>query len=233
VKTIRAVLTYIQRNAKKYKSSRILQFIMCILQCFMCCLEHILKFMNKNAYIITAIYGTSFCTSTRKAFFLLLRNILRVAAVNLVSTFVLYIGRLFIPLATTFALYLVLAYWINSTEMSGIIGPLVFTFVLSYFVSSVFIEIYGMGIETILMCFIADEEMFPPGDRFAEGFLVSTIDKTREKYNKLYGAVPLVSSFPCIFVSLHLIVLLLQYFRTIWMILRTIQSQVLLPLEAK
>ena len=37
-----------------------------------------------------------------------------------------------------------------------------------------------MGIETILFCFIADEEMFKLEDRFAEGELMSTIQKTAQ-----------------------------------------------------
>ena len=32
-----------------------------------------MKFLNKNAYIQTAIFGTSFCTSSKEAFFLILR----------------------------------------------------------------------------------------------------------------------------------------------------------------
>jgi len=52
-----------------------------------------MKFLNKNAYIQTAIYGYSFCKAARSAFFLLLRNILRVAAVNMVSEFVLVLGK--------------------------------------------------------------------------------------------------------------------------------------------
>lgn len=43
-----------------------------------------------------------------------------------------------------------------------------------------FMEIFGTGIETILVCFIADEEMFPAGERFADGELVEVIDKTAQ-----------------------------------------------------
>ncbi len=35
-----------------------------------------------------------------------------------------------------------------------------------------------MGITTIMHCFIADEEMFPPEQRFADGALRSTWQKT-------------------------------------------------------
>lgn len=37
-----------------------------------------------------------------------------------------------------------------------------------------------MAIETILCCFIADEEMFPPEKRFAEGGLQTAISKTAQ-----------------------------------------------------
>ena len=92
IQTIRAVIAYFQRQAKASKS-KIMEYLLCCLQCCMICLEKIMKFLNKNAYIQTAIYSYSFCKSCRCAFFLLLRNVLRVAAVNTISSFVLFIGK--------------------------------------------------------------------------------------------------------------------------------------------
>ena len=43
-----------------------------------------------------------------------------------------------------------------------------------------FTEIFGMCIETILICFIADEEMFAPEQRFADGGLKTTMQKTAQ-----------------------------------------------------
>lgn len=37
-----------------------------------------------------------------------------------------------------------------------------------------------MGIETILFCFIADEEMFKPEDRFADAELMTTVQRTAQ-----------------------------------------------------
>jgi len=179
IKTIRAVIAYLQRKAKQ-SGNKIAQYLLCVLQCCMWCLEKVMKFLNKNAYIQTAIYGTSFCKSARKAFFLLLRNILRVMAVNMVAEFVLFIGKLFVPVVTVFATYLVIAYAYPSDQINGIISPLIFVAVLSYFVSSMFSEIFGMSIETILCCFIADEEMFSPEKRFAEGPLRTTLQETAQ-----------------------------------------------------
>ena len=178
------MLLYVQKQARKYKN-KVLEYLLCMIGCLLWCLEKLIKFINKNAYVITAIYGYGFCTATRKAFWLIMRNILRVSAVGVISFLLLLIGRLFVPLATTVLCYFAIAYTIPSGNVHGIIAPLVFTFLLSYWVTSMFLEIYGMGIETILICFIADEEMFDVKDRFAEGELRSTIDKTSQLHKEI------------------------------------------------
>jgi Plasma-membrane choline transporter len=58
----------------------------------------------------TAIHGYSFCKAARSAFFLLLRNILRVAAVNMVSGFVIALGKIMIPSVTAIFAYLAIIY---------------------------------------------------------------------------------------------------------------------------
>jgi hypothetical protein len=92
IKTIRSVLAYIQKHAKASKN-KVIEYLMCVLQCCMWCLEKCAKFLNKNAYIQTSIYGFSFCKSSRRAFFLILRNILRISVVNAVADFVLILGK--------------------------------------------------------------------------------------------------------------------------------------------
>lgn len=53
----------------------------------------------QNAYTATAINSTNFCTSARDAFVILVENALRVAAINTVGDFVLFLGKvnLFFP----------------------------------------------------------------------------------------------------------------------------------------
>ena len=92
IKTIRAVLAYLQKKARK-SGNKILQYILCILQCCMWCVEKCMRFLNKNAYIQTAIFGYSFCKACRAAFFLIARNILRIVAVSYVGDFVLFLGK--------------------------------------------------------------------------------------------------------------------------------------------
>eukprot|EP01041_Mallomonas_annulata_P011121 gene11121-23243_t len=176
IKTIRAVVSYFQKKAKD-SHNRIAQFFLCCIQCCLWCIEKCMKFINKHAYIQTAIHGYGFCKAARAAFFLILRNILRVAAVNMVSEFVLLLGKLFVPVLTTFICYLCIGYGLPASATSGIVGPLILCAILSYFVACMFSEIFGMAIETILCCYIADEELFPPEKRFADGGLKSAVQK--------------------------------------------------------
>lgn len=44
--------------------------------------------------LFKAIFGHSFCTGAKKAFLLILENALRVAAINSIGDFVLFLGKL-------------------------------------------------------------------------------------------------------------------------------------------
>jgi choline transporter-like protein 2/4/5 len=78
VQTIRVIVAYAQKKAKQ-SGSKLAQYLLCALQCFVWCLEKCLKFINKHAYIQTAVFGTGFITSTYRAFFLILRNMFTVS----------------------------------------------------------------------------------------------------------------------------------------------------------
>ena len=86
-----------------------------------------MKFINKNAYIQTAIFGYHFCKAAKCAFFLILRNIARIMALSIVSGFVLLLGKLVITAGATFLCYVCLAYTPVSDELNYIWLPLVFT----------------------------------------------------------------------------------------------------------
>ncbi|TNN69234.1 Choline transporter-like protein 5-B [Liparis tanakae] len=95
VQIIRIVLEYLDHKLKG-SQNRVARFVICCLKCCFWCLEHFLKFINRNAYIMIAIYGKSFCTSSKDAFSLLMRNVIRVAVLDKVTDFLLFLGRLLI-----------------------------------------------------------------------------------------------------------------------------------------
>ncbi|KAL7572907.1 hypothetical protein ACA910_004551 [Epithemia clementina (nom. ined.)] len=158
VQVIRVAIAKAQRTAKKANN----KFAQCILCCCQCCfamMEKCLKFISKHAYIQTAIFSTAFCKSCRKGYYLIARNVYRIAAISYVSSAVLIIGKLFIASITTLLGY----YAINENlidELHSTAGPTIFIFLLSYWVSDFFMDVFDMAITAVLHCFIADEEMF-------------------------------------------------------------------------
>ena len=50
----------------------------------------------------TAIYGYNFCSGARRAFKMLTSNVMRVAAINSVGTFVLFLAKVAVVTATVF-----------------------------------------------------------------------------------------------------------------------------------
>ncbi|XP_035861304.1 choline transporter-like protein 5-A isoform X2 [Sander lucioperca] len=73
---VRLILEYLENKLKGVDNS-LSRFIMHCLKCCFWCLEKVIRYMNRNAYIMVAIYGKNFCSSAREAFFLLMRNVVR------------------------------------------------------------------------------------------------------------------------------------------------------------
>eukprot|EP00339_Tiarina_fusa_P022379 CAMPEP_0116997142 /NCGR_PEP_ID=MMETSP0472-20121206/690_1 /TAXON_ID=693140 ORGANISM="Tiarina fusus, Strain LIS" /NCGR_SAMPLE_ID=MMETSP0472 /ASSEMBLY_ACC=CAM_ASM_000603 /LENGTH=659 /DNA_ID=CAMNT_0004695951 /DNA_START=143 /DNA_END=2118 /DNA_ORIENTATION=+ len=168
IKTLRAMLAKVQKELARVSNQSVANCLLCCCQCCMCCLEKCMKFVNKNAYIQCAIFGTPFCESARKAFFLILRNAARIGAVSYVSAMVLVIGKLFISTLTTAVAYFAIVDYAE-VELYSYAGPVILIFIITYFVADMFMDVFEIGILTILHCFVADEEMFGGHARYAEG----------------------------------------------------------------
>merc|ERR1719469_1783714 len=143
-----------------------------IVGCCIWCFEKCMKFLNKNAYIQIALNATPFCTSAKKAFFLILRNALRFAAVAALSGAVHLIGFVSIMVGTTvIGYFLVRALY---PEVNPVV-PCVTYALISYVVAKLFMNVFGLAVDTSLQCFLACEEMGEVGD-FVPSELVDFID---------------------------------------------------------
>jgi len=173
IKTIRAIIMYLQKKAKD-SGNKVAQVVLCCIQCCLWCVEKCMKFLNKNAYIQIAIHSYSFCKAAKEAFFLILRNAGRLLALGVVSEIVLVLGKLIITLGTTWIAFMVFQ---GMSDLNGPFFPALLVGILAYSVSLAFLEVFGMAISTILQCFVADEELLPPDRRFAEQELSDFVPK--------------------------------------------------------
>ncbi|KAK7940167.1 hypothetical protein WMY93_003493 [Mugilogobius chulae] len=163
IQIIRVLLTYLEHRLKKFKNNKFVKFLLCCLKCCFYCLEKFVKFLNRNAYIMTAIYGKNFCTSAKNAFFLLLRNMLRVAVLDKVTDFLLFMGKLLVV-----GLVSVFGYFFFSGKMKPMEStapnlhyywvPLVTAVIGSYLIAHGFFSVYSMCVDTLFLCFLEDLE---------------------------------------------------------------------------
>jgi len=145
--------------------------------------EHYIRYISKNAYIETAIYGSDFLDSGRKAFFLALRNATRVAAVRVIADFVMLMAKLFISMTSAFFMFIFLEHIIGN-NLNSVYPTVCVTMVLAYFVCSMLTETLGMMTSTLLQCFLADEEMFSAQDRYVEKELLEYINTHESEHVK-------------------------------------------------
>ncbi|XP_032025556.1 choline transporter-like protein 2 isoform X3 [Hylobates moloch] len=187
VQIIRVILEYLDQRLKAAEN----KFAKCLMTCLKCCfwcLEKFIKFLNRNAYIMIAIYGTNFCTSARNAFFLLMRNIIRVAVLDKVTDFLFLLGKLLIVgsvgiLAFFFFTHRIRIVQDTAPPLNYYWVPILTVIIGSYLIAHGFFSVYGMCVDTLFLCFLEDLER---NDGSAERpyFMSSTLKKLLNKTNK-------------------------------------------------
>ncbi|XP_055298799.1 choline transporter-like 2 isoform X6 [Sitodiplosis mosellana] len=156
-RVIRVLLEYVDQKLKKW-DNEVTRCILCCCKCFFWCLERFLRFLSKNAYIMCAIHGKPFCTSARDAFNLLMRNFLRVVALDKVTEFLFFLTKILVTVgmgAVTYAYFTSEAY---AEKLNYVQVPVVIVMFATYLIASVFFGVYSMAVDTLFLCFLEDCE---------------------------------------------------------------------------
>lgn len=114
------------------------------------------RYINFNAYVQTCIWGTMFCTSAFNAFWLIMRNIARIAAVTGVTHFLAFIGKIAVVMGTAGSFYYVMNHFFADL-VTSLTVPTLLVAMLATFVAIMFFEVFGMGTAVLLQCFVAGE----------------------------------------------------------------------------
>ncbi|XP_031419692.1 choline transporter-like protein 2 isoform X2 [Clupea harengus] len=162
VQVIRVVLEYLDQKLKGAQN-KFAKFLLTCLKCCFWCLEKCIKFLNRNAYIMVAIYGKNFCTAAKDAFFLLMRNIVRVAVLDKVTDFLLFLGKLLIVGIVGICSFFFFSGKIKPIEDATPIlnyywVPILTIVFGSYLIAHGFFSVYAMCVDTLFLCFCEDLE---------------------------------------------------------------------------
>lgn len=159
------------RSTKQLQQSNgVVKVAFLAVRCCLWCFEKCLKFLSKNAYIVIAMRGSSFCAASVEAFKILLTNVARVAVVNSISFFLLFLVKTTITLAVGAIVFAALSanasaspvakpLAILSGPVTSPMAPVLASCVLAWLVASAFANVYDAAIDTILLCFCEDTAM--------------------------------------------------------------------------
>ncbi|XP_055739045.1 choline transporter-like protein 5-A [Salvelinus fontinalis] len=162
VQMARIILEYLDSKLKG-ANNMAARFVLCCLKCCFWCLERFVKFMNRNAYIMIAIYGKGFCMSARDAFCLLMRNVVRVAVLDRVTDFLLFLGKVLIAgsvgvIAFFFFTHKMPIFQEEVPTLHYYWVPLLTVIFGSYLIAHGFFSVYAMCVDTLFLCFCEDLE---------------------------------------------------------------------------
>lgn len=123
------------------------------------CFERFIKFLTRHAYIQTALSGKNFCSAAKEAMRLLWANVTRATLVSGLGGAFIFVGKMFVSVVTVIICYLILTNSDSFSDMTSAFMPCLIIFVIGYAVAIIFMSVYGMAIDTILQCFLVDEEI--------------------------------------------------------------------------
>ncbi|XP_071155589.1 choline transporter-like protein 2 isoform X2 [Mytilus edulis] len=187
IQMIRIVLEYLDHKIKGSENPVAKFFLKCLKCCFWC-LEKFVKFMNRNAYIMTAIYGRNFCSAAKEAFFLLLRNVVRAVVLDKICDYVLFISKLMVTAAVGVGAY----FWFSggidffqkyNPNLNYFLTPVVVVVIGMFIIACTFFSVYNMAVDTLFLCFLEDLEMHdgsPEKPYFMSKSLMKILNKTNK-----------------------------------------------------
>mmetsp|Transcript_30027 Transcript_30027/g.5423 ORF Transcript_30027/g.5423 Transcript_30027/m.5423 type:complete len:212 (-) Transcript_30027:38-673(-) len=191
---VKVILAYIAAKIMQIDlngASKVLLIAVKCMMCFVHCFERFIKFLNKNAYIQIALNGSTFCTAAREAFFLILRNAGRFVTLGGIGHIFQFLGKWSITTAATFAGYVLITRSedIKDEIHSPIFPTIVFVFV-SYLISALVMSVYSMACDSIMHCFLADEELMAKDNRLpahAPEPILNFMNREKDADNKSGG----------------------------------------------
>ncbi|KAK6946733.1 Choline transporter-like [Dillenia turbinata] len=143
------------------------------------CIEWIIKSVNRNAYIIIAITGKSFCKASAMATELIIGNILQIGKVNVIGDVILFLGKLCVSLFSALFAFLMLdthKYQSAHNKISSPLLPVLVCWALGYVVATLFFAVVEMSIDTIILSYCQDSEEHQGAAQYAPPLLMETLN---------------------------------------------------------
>ncbi|XP_039135044.1 LOW QUALITY PROTEIN: choline transporter protein 1 [Dioscorea cayenensis subsp. rotundata] len=194
VESVRFILESIRRRLKHTDTtnlSRIGKMSSFSSNCCLGCIDWTIRSVNRNAYIMIAITGKSFCKASAIATGLIMNNILRIGKVNVIGDVILFLGKLCVSLFCAVFAFLMLdthKYKSAHNKISSPLFPVLVCWGLGYIVATLFFAVVEMAIDTIILSFCQDAEEHQGNAQYAPPLLMETLDSQGEMQRITQGS---------------------------------------------
>ncbi|XP_020571579.1 choline transporter-like protein 2 [Phalaenopsis equestris] len=193
VESIRFILESLRRRLKLVNTvpvSRIEKMTLFSSNCFLGCIDWILRSVNRSAYIMIAITGKGFCKASSIATGLIMNNILRIGKVNVIGDIILFLGKLCVSLFCALFAFLMLdtyKYKSAHNRISSPLFPVLVCWGLGYIVATLFFSVVEMSIDTVILSFCQDADEHQGSAQYAPPLLMETLDGQAEMQRLTQG----------------------------------------------
>merc|ERR1711937_994956 len=184
IQLVKYYLMYLSKQAEK-QHNKLLSLIFKCLGYIVWCVEKCVKFLNKNAYIQIALLGKKFCYAAKDAFWLIFRNAGRIMAAAMISPVINYLGFLIITLSTVFLGFMLIE--ASGMKLNSPYGALSIYLIEGWVCGQLVMNVFGLGVDTVLQCFVADEEINGTVGEHTPPELGSFLAENKEGLEKVSG----------------------------------------------
>jgi hypothetical protein len=182
IQLLKYYLMYLSKQAEK-QHNKLLSLIFSCLAYAVWCFEKCAKFLSKNAYIQIALLGKKFCYAAKDAFWLIFRNAGRIMAAALISPVINYLGFAIITLSTVFVGFLLVT--ASGLELSSPYGVCTIFLIEGWVCGKLVMNVFGLAVDTVLQCFVADEEINGTVGEHTPPELMSFLDSNKADLDKV------------------------------------------------
>jgi len=172
------MLNYFEKHLLSKEPSMIQKCLLAVLHCILRCLKCIIDRINKNGLVITSIYGWPLCASSWHGITLMFRNVVRAAALDMVSGYLERIG-LYTVISCSCGITCTVVYYVYSHKISSLLIYIVGSALISWSISSQYMHLFETGLRTMFLCFLIDEEKNKGGHMKASRRLAKIIGETK------------------------------------------------------
>jgi len=155
IKTIRAVLVYIEYHTKEAENP-ITKCISYMVHCFLWCLECIVDKINKDGFIFTSIYGSPYCASCFAAVDVLMKHADYAIIVATLSTIVIKVAKFLTAVSNAAIMILICQQVYEEHELNSYIVVGILSFIAGYMIAIIVFGVFDTAIESVFICFLTD-----------------------------------------------------------------------------